>query len=218
MFDGIINLAKKWGGMFAIHGVNDTVWDKLSGEVKSQAIKGLQSKLFGIGTTDEVLTGEAFILAIKILMGDKTELDPTDLAKITMVWTVMAELSPTKRNKLTSIVGHGQQRISEEGSMVNGIKISWKETVNIRGAELILMLCKLPSKNAMRVALKAMGSLDTGIGTFFAMLKEGAQQIGLAIDFGLKTLDSNVELNDGITTLTNFLKRKTAETRRKSLI
>ncbi|MFH1254972.1 MAG: hypothetical protein V1667_00650 [bacterium] len=142
-------------GLIVGHEVIDHIMKGLGAVIREEGVKTLKANIFGMGTTDEVLTGDAFAIAVK-------ELGVTH-EEVIKVTRVLSEFSLAEKNKLTNIFGRDEQEIIQKTPTIKNGKtviIETKTVANMRGARLILLLSKM-REDDIRTFLKGIDATTT---------------------------------------------------------
>jgi len=142
-------------GLLVGHEVIDQIVKGVGTVISEEGAKALKANIFGIGSTDEVLTGDAFAIAVIELGVSRTE--AIKVAK------VLSEYHLSEKNKLTNIIGHNEQetiqKIPTEKSGKTVI-VETKTVTNMRGARLILLLSKM-EEDEIKIFLKGIDATTT---------------------------------------------------------
>lgn len=189
-------------GKFFAHEAFKKVLSGVGESIATESVKAIKSNLFGIGENDEVLTGEAFTIAvingIKVTNCDGTEtiekVSNNDAARIAKIF---ASYPKSVLNKATNIIGFDQQEriteINKTGANNKPTKTIKKTLENLRGAKMILMFSKM-TDDEIKSILDGIGATTT----FSTQLSGAAKKIKGA----LEELD-NSEFGKRIQTSTN---------------
>jgi len=175
---GIGKEAAEFATFFTGGEILKKIFSVIGTTIHEEGIKTLKTNIFGIGVTDEILTGDAFAIAVNEL-----GVSVDDVIKVA---DVLAGYRLSVKNKLTNIIGRDEQELIKKIPTVENekaITIESKTVANMRGARLILLMSKM-SKGQIETFLKGIDATTTAMDR----VKEGLDFIPKYLD-GLDKTD-----------------------------